>query len=115
LDHLVTSTIHGAEVRLVVGDPGGDSLYSGHKRGVGGDVLRVALHYYYDRLKSRFLFVDYCKWDERYGAEPIRQDMTGCLFEDGEPSRGLLRSYETLLDLAGRRFGNFKKISFVKS
>ena len=102
-------------MRLVVGDPHGHALYSGHKHGVGGEVLKDALHYYYDRLKSRFLFVDYCKWEDKYGAEPIRQDMTGCMFEDGDAARGLFRSYETLLDLAGRRFGRFKKISFVKS
>jgi hypothetical protein len=92
----------------------GRNIYFGHKSKIEKDILSNVIMYYYDKSKSRFLFMDYLKWNKIYNLEDDGNKVLECLFPDSNATKGLETSYFSLLDLMKEKYGNFKKINFTE-
>jgi hypothetical protein len=111
--HVVVNNMGDRVIRLCLDPSDGEVIYSGHKLGIDQSVLSEVLQYYYDKSSGRFMFLDYVRWDRANGTSPGIPGMSGCLFSDA-PEKGLVRSYESLLELATSKLGRFRKIQIVR-
>ena len=111
--HVVVNNMSDREIRLCLGPTDGEVIYSGHKLAIDHTTLSRVLQYYFDKSIGRFMFLDYVKWDKFSGSTPGLQGMAGCLFTEA-PDKGLMRSYDSLLELATSKLGRFRKIQIVR-
>jgi hypothetical protein len=92
----------------------GKLIWHGHKSNIQESILTQTLQYYYDKLNSRFLFIDYHKWATIYGKSYLQSWMTECFFYEKQQSLGLKKSYDTLLQLMNDEFGSFRKFNIIE-
>jgi len=115
MDYIISNDIVKRQILASISKKEGRVIYEGHKLGMPDELLPIIVRHHHERYSSSFLFFDYEKWNSIYGMQQISPTMTDCWFKKTENSKGLLESYNTLLNLMEEKFGKFKNIYIVEN
>jgi hypothetical protein len=115
MDYIVSNETIKRQIIVSTNKVDGRMIYNGHKMGIPDSLLPIILRHHHERYNSTFIFFDYKKWSEIYDMEKITPTMTECWFRNADSSKGLLQSYDTLLNLIEEKFGKFKNIYIAEN
>ncbi len=113
MDYIVVNNTPKREIILSMERKDGKILYEGHKWGIPDEMFPYILRHHHEIFGSSFLFFDYKKWKSFYNMGPIVPTMN-CWIKNKDSKKGLLESYNTLLDISEEIFGKFRNIFIIE-